>query len=193
MRFAALPLIIACVAGCASTPDYYISPAPVSIPKTATYWVDSFKLKLEGERELFMSREQLEDGIRLKLIERLQQANRYASTKESADYLLDVDSVYRRRLGDSKGGLMSHIVDDNKVMASVDFGYQVSVEQSGRQVLHFGQERTRLQPGGAIGHWQNLKTAASVLTNKSNASVEDYNVNLLPRFIVDDIENIPSR
>lgn len=40
---------------------------------------------------------------------------------------------------------------------------------------------------------QNLRTAASVFTNRSNAGAENFYVDLLPRFIVDDVKNIPSR
>ncbi|EGH26638.1 hypothetical protein PSYMO_36333, partial [Pseudomonas amygdali pv. mori str. 301020] len=31
---------------CASKPDYYVSPTPVYISATATYWVESFKIAL---------------------------------------------------------------------------------------------------------------------------------------------------
>ncbi|WP_440088850.1 hypothetical protein [Pseudomonas fragariae (ex Marin et al. 2024)] len=101
--------------------------------------------------------------------------------------------MYKRRLSNSKGGLISHIVDDTIILASVDFSYEVSVSRSAGEVLHFGQAKIELQPGGAIGQWQNLRTATSVFTNKSNAGVENFYVDLLPRFIVDDVKNIPSR
>ncbi|MBP0953599.1 hypothetical protein JTA33_24440 [Pseudomonas sp. 20GA0080] len=101
-----------------------------------------------------------------------------------ADYLLDVDSVYKRRLSNSKGGLISHIVDDTIILASVDFSYEVSVSRSAGEVLHFGQAKTELQPGGAIGQWQNLRTTTGVFTDKSNDGVENFYVDLLLRFLL---------
>ena len=41
MRVFAVFLAACLMAGCASKPDYYISPAPVTIPKTAPYWLDT--------------------------------------------------------------------------------------------------------------------------------------------------------
>ncbi|WP_458128961.1 hypothetical protein [Pseudomonas sp. Z2-11] len=56
---------------------------------------------------------------------RLLDGNRYASSKESADYLLDINAVYARRVQDTQGGLMNSIVADGTYLASVDFSYQV--------------------------------------------------------------------
>lgn len=193
MRFAALLLAVAFVAGCASTPDYYISPAPVHIPKTATYWVETFELKLEGENERFMTHDQVKDGFELELINGLKKAKRYAASKDDADYLLDVSTVYTRRINDSQGGLISSIVDDSTVLLSVDFSYQVSVKKSGSEVLHFGKHLERLQPGGIRGEWENWKTLATIVTNKGNSSTEKFFIGVLPRNIVRDIEDIPSR
>ncbi|EPN45786.1 hypothetical protein [Pseudomonas syringae] len=193
MRAAFLLLMIACVTGCASKPDYYVSPTPVYISHTATYWVESFKIDLEGENDRFLSKVQVEDGLELELINQLKQAHRYATTKESADYLLDIAGLYKRRIGDSKGGLISLIVDDNTVMGSVDFSYKVSVKKTDKELLHFGQYRDSLQPAGARGSWENMRTMAGAITNKGNSDVEQFYLRALPRFIVDDIKAIPSR
>lgn len=193
MRAAILMLIIACVTGCASKPDYYVSPTPVYISATATYWVESFKIALEGENDRFLSRAQLEEGLELELINQLKQAHRYATTKESADYLLDITGLYKRRIGDSKGGFISFIVDDNTVMGSVDFSYQVSVKKAEKELLHFGQYRDSLQPAGVMGNWENMRTMAGAITNKGNSDVEKFYIRVLPRFIGDDIKAIPSR
>ncbi|MEE4919215.1 hypothetical protein V2K23_07350 [Pseudomonas alliivorans] len=66
--------------------------------------------------------------------------------------------MYKRRLSNSKGGLISHIVDDTIILASVDLSYEVSVSRSAGEVLHFGQAKTELQPGGAIGQWPMVKS-----------------------------------
>ncbi|MEE4669775.1 hypothetical protein V2L05_11140 [Pseudomonas alliivorans] len=92
--------------------------------------------------------------------------------------------MYKRRLSNSKGGLISHIVDDTIILASVDFSYEVSVSRSAGEVLHFGQAKTELQPGGAIGQWQNLRTTTGVFTDKSNDGVENFYVDLLLRFLL---------
>ena len=36
---------------------------------------------------------------------------------------------------------MSVILDDNTILASVDFSYQVKVKKAGAEVLHFSNER----------------------------------------------------
>jgi len=45
---------------------------------------------------------------------------------------------------------VSVIVDDNTILASVDFSYQVKVKKAGAEVLHFSNEREGLQPAGAF-------------------------------------------
>lgn len=56
MRVFTLLLALCLMAGCASKPDYYISPAPVAIPETATYWIDTFNVEVVGKNERFLDR-----------------------------------------------------------------------------------------------------------------------------------------
>lgn len=193
MRMLALLLAISFLSGCASKPDYYISPTPVQIPTTATYWIDTFDVELVGKNELFMSQDALREQLSVELINQLSSANRYATSKESADYLLDVNTVYKRGIGNSNGGLVSVIVDDNTILASVDFSYQVKVKKAGAEVLHFSNEREGLQPAGAFGQLRNMKTMVAALTHKDNSDVEPFYIRTLPTFIVSDIRDIPSR
>ncbi|BAQ73274.1 lipoprotein [Pseudomonas sp. Os17] len=193
MRLLSLLFTLVLLAGCASTPDYYISPKPVQIPATATYWIDTFNLQLVGESERFLPEDKLRQQLGMELIRQLGNANRYAASKDSADYLLDVDAVYKRRLSDSKGGLVSMVVDDNTILASVDFGYKVQVKRDGAEVLHFAQERNGLQPAGAMGQLRNMKSMLGVITNSGNSDVENFYIRALPKFIVSDIKAIPSR
>ncbi|AHG43501.1 hypothetical protein N018_05250 [Pseudomonas syringae CC1557] len=60
----------------------------------------------------------MEDGLEQELINQLKQAHRYAASKESANYLLDITGLYKRRIGDSKGGLITLIADDIKDIPS---------------------------------------------------------------------------
>ena len=193
MRIFALLLALSFLAGCASKPPYYISPAPVTIPKTATFWVDTFDVKVVGQGRIFMSDAKVREQLGVDLVDRLLKAKRYASSKDKADYLLDVNVIYTRRIQDTQGGFMTAIVDDKTILASVDFNYQVKVKKAGAEVLHFSQVRQGLMPGGYKGDWQNMKTMAGVLTNSGNSSVETFYTGLLSRFIVDDLRDIPSR
>lgn len=193
MRVLALLLAISFLSGCASKPDYYISPTPVQIPATATYWVDTFDVELVGKNERFLPQDRLREQLGAELINQLSRANRYAANKESADYLLDVNSVYKRRIHTSNGGLMSAIIDDDTILASVDFSYRVKVKKAGAEVLHFSYAREGLQPAGALGQLQALKTMAGALSHKGNSDVEAFYVRVLPTDIVSDIRNIPSR
>lgn len=193
MRLFALLLAACLMAGCASKPDYYISPAPVTIPKTATYWIDTFNVEVVGKNERFLPDDTVREQLNSDLVGRLLDAGRYASSKETADYLLDVETVYARRIQDTQGGSMSHLVADNTLLASVDFSYRVQVKKAGAEVLHFAQARQGLMPGGAIGQLQNMKSMMGALTNKGNSDVEGYYTGLLSRFIVDDLQAIPSR
>lgn len=193
MRALATFLALCLLAGCASKPDYYVSPAPVAIPKTATYWIDTFNVEVVGKNERFLPDETVREQLNGDLVLRLLDANRYASSRETADYLLDVNTVYARRIQDTQGGFMSKIVADGMYLASVDFSYQVKVKKAGAEVLHFAQAREGLMPGGAIGQMQNMKSMLGALTNKGNADVEGYYTGVLSRFIVDDLQAIPSR
>ena len=193
MRIFALLLALSFLAGCASKPPYYISPAPVTIPKTATFWVDTFDVKVVGQGRIFMSDAKVREQLGVDLVDRLLKAKRYASSKDKADYLLDVNVIYTRRIQDTQGGFMTAIVDDKTILASVDFNYQVKVKKAGAEVLHFSRVRQGLMPGGYKGDWQNMKTMAGVLTNSGNSSVETFYTGLLSRFIVDDLRDIPSR
>lgn len=193
MRVFAFLLAICLMAGCASKPDYYISPAPVTIPKTATYWLDTFDVDVVGKNERFLSDAKVRQQLGVDLINRLLQAKRYATSKDKADYLLDVDVIYTRRIQDTQGGFMTAIVDDNTILASVDFNYSVKIKKADAEILHFSQARQGLMPGGYRGDWQNMKTVAGVLTNSGNSSVESFYTGVLSRFIVDDLRNIPSR
>lgn len=129
MRIFALLLALSFLAGCASKPPYYISPAPVTIPKTATFWVDTFDVKVVGQGRIFMSDAKVREQLGVDLVDRLLKAKRYASSKQTADYLLDVDIVYVRHILDSKGGITSLVVDDNTILQSIDFGYKVKVKK----------------------------------------------------------------
>jgi len=187
-------LVVACLmAGCASKPDYYISSVPVTIPKTATYWIDNFNVEVVGKNERFLPDEKVRDQLHSDLIVRLLDGDRYAASKESADYLLDVNAVYKRRIQDTQGGFMSKIVADGTYLASVDFSYQVKVKKAGAEVLHFAQAREGLMPGGAVGQMQNMQSMLGALTNTGNSSVEGYYTGHLSRFIADDLQAIPSR
>jgi hypothetical protein len=193
MRVFATLLALFLMAGCASKPDYYISPAPVAIPKTATYWIDTFNVEVAGKNERFLSDEKIRDKLHTDLIVRLLDGNRYASSKESADYLLDINAVYARRIQDTQGGLMNSIVADGTYLASVDFSYQVEVKKAGAEVLHFAQAREGLMPAGAIGQFHAMKGIAGALTKRGNSDVEECYTSQLSRFIADDLRAIPSR
>jgi len=193
MRVFTLLLTLCLIAGCASKPDYYISPTPVTIPSNATYWIDTFNVDVVGKNERFLPDEKVRDQLHSDLIVRLLDGNRYASSKESADYLLDINAVYARRIQDTHGGLMNKIVADGTYLASVDFNYQVKVKKAGAEVLHFAQAREGLMPSGAIGQFQAMKGIAGALTKRGNADVEDYYTGQLSRFIADDLRAIPSR
>lgn len=193
MRVFAFFLAVCLLAGCASKPDYYMSPAPVAIPKTATYWLDTFDVEVVGKNERFLPDDQVRQQLGVDLIDRLLKAKRYAPSKDKADYLLDVNVVYTRHIQDTQGGLMTALVDDNTILASVNFNYEVKVKKAGAEVLHFAQNRDGLMPAGAVGQWQNMRTLAGALTNKGNADVERFYTGLLSRFIVDDLRDIPSR
>lgn len=193
MRVFAVFLAACLMAGCASKPDYYISPAPVTIPKTATYWLDNFDVEVRGKNERFLPDDKVRQQLGVDLIDRLLKAKRYATSKASADYILDMDVIYARRIQDTQGGLVSPLIEDNKYLVGVDFNYKVTVRKGDTEVLHFAQAREGLMPAGAVGHWQNLKTVGGILTRSGNANVEPFYTGLLSRFIVDDLRNIPSR
>ncbi|NMZ08316.1 hypothetical protein HBO07_20500 [Pseudomonas proteolytica] len=193
MRVFALLLALSFLAGCASKPAYYISPAPVTIPKSATYWLDTFDVEVVGKNERFLPDDKVRQQLGVDLVDRLLKAKRYAASKEKADYLLEVSVIYTRRIQDTKGGFMTAIVDDNTILASVDFSYQVKVKKTDAEVLHFSQARQGLMPAGYKGDWQNMKTMAGVLTNSGNSNVETFYTGALSRFIVDDLRGIPSR
>ncbi|MBT2342068.1 MULTISPECIES: hypothetical protein [Pseudomonas] len=193
MRFFAPLLALCLMAGCASKPDYYVSPSPVAIPRNATYWIDTFNVEVVGKNERFLPDETVREQLNGDLVGRLLDANRYAASKATADYLLDVNAVYARRIQDTQGGFMNSIVADGTYLASVDFSYQVTVKKADTEVLHFAQAREGLMPGGAIGQMQNMKSMLGALTNKGNSDVERYYTGVLSRFIVDDLLAIPSR
>ena len=151
MRVFAVLLAACLMAGCASKPDYYISPAPVTIPKTATYWLDTFDVEVVGKNERFLPDDKVRQQLGVDLVDRLLKSKRYASSKDKADYLLDVNVIYTRRIQDTQGGFMTAIVDDKTILASVDFNYQVKIKKAGAEVLHFSQARKGLMPGGYKG------------------------------------------
>lgn len=193
MRVFSLFLALFLMVGCASKPDYYISPVPVAIPATATYWIDTFNVEVEGKNERFLSDEKVREKLQADLVARLLDGKRYASSKESADYLLDIDAVYARRIQDTQGGLMNKIVADGTYLASVDFNYQVKVKKSGAEVLHFAQAREGLMPAGPVGQFHAMKGIAGAFTKRGNSDIENYYTSQLSRFIVDDLQAIPSR
>jgi len=193
MKVFAFFLAVALLAGCASKPDYYLSPTPVKIPATATYWIDTFDLELVGQNPRFLPQETLRQRMANQLADKLSTMGRYAATRESADYVLEVSTVYARRISDSKGGLVSLIVDDNTILASVDFSYRVKVKKGDAQVLSFAQARDGLMPAGMKGNLHNYKSMWGAISNKGNSDVEAFYISALPNFIVKDIEDIPSR
>ena len=193
MRAFALLLALTVLAGCASKPDYYISPASVQIPKTATYWLDTFDVDVVGKNDRFLPDDKVREQLGVDLVNRLLNAKRYATSKESADYLLDVKVVYARHFQDSKGGIATVLVDDNTVLTSVDFNYLVKVKKAGAEVLHFAKDRDDLVPAGLFGQWQQYKTIGGIVSNTGNTSVEPFYTGVLSRFIVDDLRDIPSR
>lgn len=56
----AIFLALCLMAGCASKPDYYISPTPVTIFKTATYWLATFNVDVAGKNQHFL----FDDAVR---------------------------------------------------------------------------------------------------------------------------------
>ena len=173
MRAFAVFLIAGLMAGCASKPAYYISPAPVTIPKTATYWVDTFNVEVGGKSKHFMPDDKVRKELGVDLVDRLLKAKRYATSKESADYLLEVD--------------------DGTILQSIDFGYKVKVKKAGTEVLHFAQDRSGLVPNNWAGQAQQWRTIGGIITNSGNASVERHFTGGLSRYIIDDLRDIPSR
>ena len=193
MRVFALLLALSFLAGCASKPAYYISPAPVTIPKNATYWLDTFDVEVVGKNERFLPDDKVRQQLGVDLVDRLLKAKRYAASKEKADYLLEVSVIYTRRIQDTKGGFMTAIVDDNTILASVDFSYQVKVKKGAGEVLHFAKTRNNLVPAGVMGEAQKWRTMGGIITNSGNSSVERFYTGVLSRDIVDDLRAIPSR
>lgn len=94
MRVFATFLASCLMAGCASKPNDYLSPSLVTIPKTATYWLATFNVDVVGKNQRFL----FDDAVRAQLIadltNHLPEAGRYASSKETADYLLGVSTSY---------------------------------------------------------------------------------------------------
>lgn len=193
MRMLAVFLAACLMAGCASKPDYYISPAPVTIPKTATYWLDTFDVEVVGQNERFMSDDKVREQLGVDLVNRLLKAKRYATSKAAADYLLDVKVVYKRLIQDTQGALVSTIIEDNKYLVSVDFNYEVKVKKGDAEVLHFAQTREGLMPSMGPGQWQHWKTVGGILTRSGNSNVEGFYTSHLSGFIATDLRNIPSR
>ncbi|MFL6878745.1 hypothetical protein ACJ6YJ_28310 [Pseudomonas marginalis] len=193
MRMFAVFLVACLMAGCASKPEYYISPAPVTISKTATYWLDTFNVEVKGKSKHFMSDDKVRQELGVDLVNRLLKAKRYATSKDSADYLLDVDVVYVRHIIDSNGGFSNLLIDDGTILQSIDFGYKVKVKKAGAEVLHFAQNRPSLEPSNWRGQPQQWRTLAGVVTNSGNSSVERYFTSGLSDYIVDDLRDIPSR
>lgn len=193
MRVFAFLLAICLMAGCASKPDYYISPAPVTIPKTATYWLDTFNVEVRGESKHFMPDDKVRQELGVDLVNRLLNAKRYAASKQTADYLLDVDIVYVRHIIDSNGGLSNLVVSDGTILQSIDFGYKVKVKKADAEVLHFAQNRPGLIPNNWRGQPQQWKTIGGIITNTGNSSVERYFTGGLSDYILDDLRDIPSR
>lgn len=193
MRMFAVFLVACLMAGCASKPEYYISPAPVTIPKNATYWLDTFDVEVVGKNERFLPDDKVRQQLGVDLVDRLLSAKRYATSKEKADYLLDISIVYTRHIPDSKGGLSTLIVDDNTILAAVDFSYRVKVKKGAGEVLHFAKTRNNLVPAGVMGEAQKWKTMGGIITNSGNSSVERFYTGVLSRDIVDDLRDIPSR
>ncbi|MCR4540399.1 hypothetical protein NUV89_18605 [Pseudomonas sp. 18.1.10] len=193
MRVLAVFIAACLMAGCASKPAYYVSPAPVTIAKTATYWVDTFNVEVGGKSKHFMTDDKVRNELGVDLVDRLLKAKRYATSKESADYLLDVDIVYVRHIIDSNGGLTNLVVDDGTILQSIDFGYKVKVKKAGGEVLHFAQNRAGLVPNNWVGQAQQWRTIGGIVANSGNASVERYFTGGLSRYIIDDLRDIPSR
>jgi hypothetical protein len=193
MRALVLFFAACLMAGCASQPEYYISPAPVTIPKTATYWLDTLDVEVVGKNERFLSDEKVRKALGVDMVNRLLEAGRYATSKDKADYLLDMSIVYTRHIQDSKGGLATLIVDDNKLLLSVDFSYKVTVKKNGAEVLHFSKALYDQVPGGVIGNFEQYKTMGALVTNNSNSSVEGFYFRVYSRDIVNDIRDIPTR
>ncbi|CRM62411.1 hypothetical protein [Pseudomonas sp. 58 R 12] len=193
MRLFAVFLAACLMAGCASKPAYYISPAPVTIPKTATYWVDTFDVEVGGKSKHFMPDDKVRQELGVDLVNRLLNAKRYATSKETADYLLDVDIVYVRHIIDTNGGLSNLVVDDGTILQSIDFGYKVKVKKGSAQVLRFAHDRPGLVPNNWVGQVQQWKTIGGIITNTGNTSVERHFTGGLSQYIVDDLQDIPSR
>ncbi len=76
MRVFALLLALSFLAGCASKPAYYISPAPVTIPKSATYWLDTFDVEVVGKNERFLPDDKVRQQLGVDLVDRLLKAKR---------------------------------------------------------------------------------------------------------------------
>lgn len=193
MRAFAVFLAVCLLAGCASKPAYYISPAPVTIPKTATYWVDTFDVEVGGKSKHFMTDDKVRQELGVDLVNRLLKAKRYATSKATADYWLDVDIVYVRHIIDTDGGLSNLLIDDGTILQSIDFGYKVKVKKADAQVLRFAHNRPGLEPSNWVGQVQQWKTIGGIITNTGNASVERYFTGGLSQYIVDDLQDIPSR
>lgn len=101
MRLLSLLFAIILLFGCASKPHYYTSPKPVQIAATATYESNTFNLQLDGESERFLLDNNLLQQLGMGLIRQWGNVNRYAASKDSAAYQLEVNAVYQRRLSDS--------------------------------------------------------------------------------------------
>lgn len=53
MRVFAVFLALCLTVGCTSKPDYCVCATPVTTPKTATFWIDTFDVEVVGKNDRF--------------------------------------------------------------------------------------------------------------------------------------------
>lgn len=175
---------------CKSTPaEYYHFSSGNHLNATGLYWIEGYEFEVVDETAGFMPSSEVQEHLLNQLITHLHETGVYASDKSSASYTVSIKARYVRDLND-KQDVDPLNLNNSNILLGVNFSYQITISQSGQNVLSFGRDNQRYVQNGITANVSNLFAAVS---GDTNASSEVKYIDYFSDMMKKDFDLIPKK
>ena len=172
MRYLSILLLVSALYGCAS---------PVNPIAGSTYWVEGVELELSGQHEDFLSREAVRQRLVSGLSQELVAQNSMATSKSTADFVVDVDVIYARNIQNDK---LTEFATGSVYLVNAAVGYEIKLRDQGGASFTLKKNAQTLYPHGVM---HDLQSLMSMVSRSANKHTEDLYLAQIQKNIVGDL------
>lgn len=190
MRALLFVMAMVLLTACKSTPaEYYHFSSGNHLNAAGLYWIEGYEFEVVDETAGFMPASEVQESLLNQLITHLHETGVYASDKNSASYVVSIKAKYVRDVN-HKQGFDPLNLNNGNILLGVNFSYQITVSQSGQNVLSFGKDNQRYVQNGIAANVSNLFATVS---GETNASSEVGYIDYFSDMLKKDFDFIPRK